>query len=312
MATSRLSGLNLSRLMLGCVQFGLNYGIANKTGQPSLDSVRDIVSFAFEHGINCLDTAAAYGESEQVLGQVLEELGIQNQVTVITKIPLIADNLTASEVDQIVETSILRSLERLRLEVLPVCLFHNEENFVYVNSLNKYRSKGLVQHIGCSVATPEYALEIVRSGQCEAMQLPFSVLDSRFLDQQIIAEAEANGISVFTRSVFLQGLALMPREEIPEQLSEVITVLDALEKLSGMEMKELALRYVLSIPTISSVLIGVDSQEQLRQNLRIYEQGPLEPALIHAVAKAITSLPLHIVNPALWNKRMTDVPPARS
>ena len=69
-----------SKMMLGTVQFGLNYGIANKEGQPSLEKVKGILRSAAEFGVNTLDTAAAYGTSEEVLGQALEESGLAEQI----------------------------------------------------------------------------------------------------------------------------------------------------------------------------------------------------------------------------------------
>ena len=74
-----------NKLVLGTAQLGLNYGIANKTGKPDLATARDIVSAAWEGGIRYFDTAQAYGESEQVLGDLLSDLGIGNEVHIITK-----------------------------------------------------------------------------------------------------------------------------------------------------------------------------------------------------------------------------------
>ena len=76
-----------SRLMLGTVQFGLRYGIANTSGKPDLDQVEAIVRAAADGGITALDTAAAYGDSEQVLGLVLQRAGLAGQFTVVSKIP---------------------------------------------------------------------------------------------------------------------------------------------------------------------------------------------------------------------------------
>ena len=97
MQTSSWNGLSLSRMMLGTVQFGLPYGVANHTGQPSYDEVVRIVAAAVEGGVNCFDTAAAYGTSEEVLGNALHELGLADQVTVVTKVfPLTAAELADS------------------------------------------------------------------------------------------------------------------------------------------------------------------------------------------------------------------------
>ncbi|MCC7355482.1 MAG: aldo/keto reductase, partial [Anaerolineae bacterium] len=169
MQTRQFADLTLSRLMLGTVQFGLNYGIANKSGQPSYREARAILACAYEGGVNCLDTAAGYGTSEEVLGQALVELGIADKMVVVTKIGLIADNLEPDTIDAIVEESVTRSLKRLRLEVLPICLFHIETNFCYAESLLKLKERGLVRHVGSSCMTPEATTSIVNSGLAEAL-----------------------------------------------------------------------------------------------------------------------------------------------
>src|SRR5581483_6676026 len=71
-----------SRLTLGTVQFGLDYGIANRTGRPSFAAVLDMVREAAESGVDVLDTAPSYGESEEWLGRALRELGLQDRMRV--------------------------------------------------------------------------------------------------------------------------------------------------------------------------------------------------------------------------------------
>ena len=78
----------ISKLILGTVQFGLNYGIANSEGKPDLNKVRAILRCAADHGIRILDTAAAYGDSETVIGTVFaEDSALKNHFQVVSKIP---------------------------------------------------------------------------------------------------------------------------------------------------------------------------------------------------------------------------------
>lgn len=71
--------------MLGTVQLGRPYGVANRTGQPALYDVRKIVRTAIDSGVNCFDTAATYGTSEEVLGKVFHDLGVGDELFVVTK-----------------------------------------------------------------------------------------------------------------------------------------------------------------------------------------------------------------------------------
>ena len=79
--------MKFSKMQLGTVQFGLDYGIANTSGKPSYETARDIIAVAWEGGINTLDTAAAYGDSEEVIGRVLAELNLQGEMQIISKVP---------------------------------------------------------------------------------------------------------------------------------------------------------------------------------------------------------------------------------
>jgi aryl-alcohol dehydrogenase-like predicted oxidoreductase len=304
----------LSRLMLGTVQLGLPYGIANRTGQPSYQVARDIIACAYEGGVNCLDTASAYGASEEVLGCALADLGIADRMIVVTKIPHMAQGLDVSTAAAIVEESVGQSLRRLRLETLPICLFHAEENFTYVDTLLELRERGLVQHIGSSVMTPARTAAIIDSGLPEALQVPTSVLDRRFSHPNggLIARAATRNVAVFVRSIYLQGLLLMPEPEIMQELSEVFPARRRLEAVgtgAGMSLSELAVRYVLSLDGVTSAVVGVETVEQMRQNLAMFAKGPLDAGLRQAVEEAVPDLPDHILMPNQWSRRMADVEP---
>jgi aryl-alcohol dehydrogenase-like predicted oxidoreductase len=298
-----LADLDFSRLMLGTVQFGLPYGIANSGGQPSFEAIKDILSCAYEHGVNCLDTAASYGSSEEVLGRALEELGISDRINIITKLNHLPDGLSVSQADAVVEKSVLCSLRNLHLEVLPVCLFHLEQNFRYMESLIKLRERGLVRHVGVSTVTTNAALTIIASGNVEALQIPTSILDRRFVNSGVCSEAGKRGLVVFGRSIYVQGLILLTDQETPFHLRAIVPVRSRLARIAeqaGMTLGELAMRYVLGISGLTSVLVGVDSIAQMRQNLEFFSRGPLSADLKTAVHQAVPELPETIINPAFW------------
>jgi aryl-alcohol dehydrogenase-like predicted oxidoreductase len=300
----------LSRLTLGTVQFGLPYGVANSSGQPPYETARDILACAIEGGVTCLDTAARYGESEAVLGRALAELGAD--VTVVTKIAPLADDLSSARADALVEESVTNSLRNLRLESLPFCLFHREQDFRYADSLLKLRARGLVERIGCSTTTPAATRTIIGSGLAEAIQFPASVLDRRFTGPEVAGAAHSGRMAVFARSVYLQGLVFLPDEKTPGDLSEVIPPRRRLAEFAreaGIPLAELALRYVLGLGDLSSILVGVDSVDQMRENLALFAKGPLPPDLMRAVVADAPSLSNRILDPWNWTQRMPDGKP---
>lgn len=296
--------LAFSRLMLGTVQFGMSYGIANRQGQPTYEEARAILACAYEGGVNCLDTAASYGTSEEVIGRALEELGLKDHIIVVTKLRhLRHKELTQQEAEAEIEDSVLCSLRRLRQETLPVVLFHDVEDLRYIEALLKQKEKGRVRFIGFSLSSAQAALEIIASGYAEAVQIPTNLLDYRFTRRGVFREAKKRSVVVFVRSVYLQGLLLMPEENIPALLRGVIPARRKLQQLAdeaGISLAELAVRYVLGIEGVTSALVGVETLEQMQQNLAYFAKGPLDTNFMQVISEAVPDLPETIINPTLW------------
>ena len=299
--------MHFSKLMLGTVQFGLNYGIANTVGKPSYETARDIIQAAYESGVNCLDTAAGYGDSEAVLGRALAELNLKDKMQVISKVPGITQqNLSESAAERFIVESVENSLARLGVKRLAACLFHVEQDIRYIGILQSLEKKGLIGGAGISLDTNHYCDDVIAAG-IKYVQLPYNVLDKRF--DSFFPLAQQNGIAVFTRSVYLQGLLLMPEDKIRESLLEVIPVrrrLACLAVEAGMDMSELCMRFVLSNPAITSILTGVDNNEQLRQNLQLMGKAPLPTALYQKVKASVPILEEKIIRPSLWNRTQSD------
>ena len=284
--------------MLGTVQFGKNYGIANTSGKPSFERVCDILRCAAEGGITSLDTAATYGTSEEVLGKALEKLGLRDAMTVISKVPPINVE-TDEEAEHFIEDSLCESLRRLKLEQLSVCLLHREEDLRYFPLLEKMVGKGLIGGAGVSLDSDRF---ISDAASVKYIQLPFNVLDRRY--DKFWSVAERNGTRVFARSVYLQGLLLMPEEKICSELAAVIPVRQKLEQIAsvaGCTMAELCMRYVLSNSAVTSVLTGVDTVEQLKENLRLAALGALPQEIVSQIDECVPKLPEAVVRPALWS-----------
>jgi len=292
--------------MVGTVQFGLRYGIANRAGQPGFDEVCDIVRYAIEHGATTLDTAAMYGESEQVLGRVLETTGLKEKATVITKVrhlKKMPGERMSGAVEAWIRDSVESSLRNLRLEQLPVVLFHDTVDIKYMEALLKLKEEGLIRHAGVSVLAPDQMPQVLATPGVEAIQVAASMLDQRILRAGDLARAAEKGLAVFVRSVYLQGLLLMPEAEIIPALREVIPVRRALEQIAadaGLTMTEMALRYGLSLPGVTGVLVGVEMLDQMKENVRIAAAGCLPADLLEEIRAAVPTLPDTILFPGNW------------
>jgi aryl-alcohol dehydrogenase-like predicted oxidoreductase len=296
----------ISPLTLGTVQFGLAYGVANAGGRPAFREVIEILGTAIEGGITLLDTAAAYGESEEVIGRALRELAAHDRLRVITKVPPLSDAEFAdpSAARRVIVDSVAGSRRKLGLDCLPLVMFHRERDAKYLDALLELGERGWLHGAGVSCnAAPAAAVEFAANSGISALQIPCNMLDPRYRQSGALECAAANAMAVFVRSIYLQGLLLMPEDRIPLLLEEVIPARRALERVlaaHGLTMASAALRYILSLEGVSSIVTGVDTPAQLRENLALAAQGPLPPETMAAIEAAVPALPELILTPPLW------------
>ncbi len=279
-----------SKIILGTVQFGLPYGIANVLGQPSFETVKEILALAYEYGIDTLDTAASYGESEIILGRALRELKLQGKMRLISKIPPLPPEVPPAE---FAEASLSQSLRNLQCEVLDGLLFHREDDWPQLPVLQRLQERGLTRNIGVSLDSSRY---LSQAAGFPLVQVPCNVLDRRFT-----AWFATHPGRILIRSVYLQGLLLLPEDKIPSFLRELLPWRRRLSAL-GLPLQELCFRYLLSLPGRVSILTGVDSPAQLRDNIRLARLGPLPAELLAQVQAAVPLLPERLIRPCLWPK----------
>ena len=293
-------GHDLSQLVLGTAQFGFDYGIANQVGQPSYQAVLKILERAFEGGVNALDTAALYGESEVVLGHALKDLGLRDRAFVITKFPWVHQS-GDDDPDGFLERGIVRALRNLGLDRLPLCLFHRYDDLPYLDAALALKEKGFVEHVGVSVYEPEQALEALSLEGIDAIQIPTNILDRSFLRCEIPIKAERRGIAVFVRSVYLQGVLGLSDDDLPDFLQELYPILLRLARISGDQgLASLALRYVASLPGVLGVLTGLETLAQLEDNLAWIGQGELSRETMEEIDRAVTEVPRRLLDMRTW------------
>lgn len=297
-----------SKMMLGTVQFGLNYGIANKEGQPSLEKVKGILRAAADFGVNTLDTAAAYGTSEEVLGRALEESGLSDAFQIITKIPIFPAETSEKDAERLIRESLERSITRLRRPKLRAVLIHNEQNLSHFPVLERVCAEGYADGAGISLDSYRSLSEkreiVWRAGY---VQLPSNLLDRRF--DEFIDSAPERGAFVFTRSACLQGLLLMPADDVPPHLRELLPWREkarGIADLLGISVKELCFRYLVSLPGVASVVFGVDNKDQLAENCSYAGKGPLPDGAAARIRSEIPLLEESLIRPFLWSRRAEE------
>ncbi len=295
--------MRLSRICLGAAQLGMDYGINNLTGTPSLDESRSIVRAAVAKGITTFDTAPAYGDSEQVLGRCLGEF--PGEYVVVSKISALDWRAGPAAVGLEVRKGVQATLRNLGTPRLGICLFHRFDDMYMrgrtaLSALGALKEEGLVEKIGCSVYTPDEAESCLRLLACEVIQVPFNVADKRLLAIDFFKKARSAGRLVFVRSVYLQGLFF--KRELPaglEDFEPFRAKLETLASTSSLSLAEMALRFVLSVDGIDSVIIGVETAAQLERNLNMVEQGKLPEQLV-AEINGLGTAPERAIDPRQW------------
>lgn len=289
----------ISALVLGTVQFGLDYGVANTTGQPSQTTVNRMLATAFDAGVNTLDTASMYNQAESVLGRALGDLGMRDRIFICSKAR--PHEEASGTPEEQITAAVERSLRVLGVERIGLYLLHGYHALPYVGALHRKREAGDIGAVGVSVYSVEEALGAIETPGIDAIQHPVSVLDQRFRRAGVLERAAEAGVAIFARSVYLQGVVTMTIPELPAPMAELGWILTRLRELAGdLTIEELALRYVASLSGVTGVVVGMETHEQMERNLAAVLAGPLDGPLVEAIGEDVPELSDDIINPGFW------------
>ncbi len=265
--------MNQAKLGLGTVQFGLNYGATNTTGQVPEQDVRQILAAAAAEGITVLDTAAAYGTSEAVLGRCLSDIG-RNAFSIMTKtVPLRVGSIGQEEQARFVE-GFNASLERLQTESVAGLLLHHAEDVLVpggerlYQQMIEWQQAGKARKIGVSAYDGDQLERLFSRYTFDLIQVPVSVFDQRLVRSGVLADLARRGVEIHARSIFLQGTALAMPESLPPHLRALKPHLTAFRQAAaaaGTTPLAAALAYIIQLAEVSVALVGVLSIAHLQE-----------------------------------------------
>ncbi len=284
------------KLVLGSAQFGLNYGITNKTGLINEIEGRKIIDHAFENGISSIDTAVDYGIAESNLGKI----GVSNW-NITTKLPELPNNVDYNYVQKIIENSISRLKVNSLDEVLlhrPDQLFMSHGETIY-KVLCKLKKKGLVKKIGISVYDTENSLKYFEKFHFDVIQIPFNLFDNRLFTNNLNIELNKKDVEIQVRSIFLQGLLLQNLSQIPQKFMKWKNLWQAYENWTNeikMSKIEACLNYVSGFHEIKKIIIGVDSFLQLNEILEI----DFSRKISNPLPPEFKNIEKELINPVNW------------
>ena len=296
------------RLALGTAQFGLPYGIANKSGQITRSAARAMLQLAAANGIDTLDTAIAYGESETCLGEV----GSQG-FKLVTKLPAVPGGCV--DVSDWVQEQVAASLSRLGVNTVYGLLLHRPQQLlesggeVIYQVLQELKKTGQIQKVGVSVYAPGELEALIPRYRFDLVQAPFNLVDRRLHTSGWLQRLKDEGVEIHTRSAFLQGLLLMPQSTIPEKFaawSELWRTWHEWLEQSELTPLQACLRYALSFSQINKVIVGVDNLAQLKAVL-VAAAGPLPQ-----IPDTLSTSDLALINPVNWVRSPNPVTPTKT
>ena len=251
-------------LGLGSAQFGGDYGISNTRGRVGEDEVRQILELAADCKILNIDASHHDGDVERVLGRnwpfpspfkpQVRTLRLENGL-------------------EWLESRLRRSVDHMGLVRAHAALVDRAEDLMGPEGdalwarLEKLKGEGLISRIGISATAADQPLLLAKRFKPDLMQVPASILDQRLVKNGTIKNLADLGVEVQIRSVFLQGLLFLPRENLPANLVPVGPHLSRVRRMmaeGGADPLHAALSFALNLEGVSTVMVGVTSAAELR------------------------------------------------
>lgn len=302
----------ISSMTLGTVQLGLPYGVHPGADPIAADLSHSILQEALDNGITTLDTARAYGISEEVIGAFLRKAPADAFPHIITKFSL-PEALEAADTDAMrsaVRGSLEASLAALGRERVTALLFHQSprqsmQSFAVPlgDILQELMDEGRIGVGGLSAFRPSEARSVIGHPAFRCVQLPMNLFDTTSVREGLLEALHSDGVSVFIRSIFLKGLFFMQPDHLTGNLTVAAPYLRQLSDFAlaaGRSMEELAFVFVRDTPGVSSVIFGADALGQVTANARMRRLPGLDGFLRQQLQDAFSGVPGHIIVPYLW------------
>jgi aryl-alcohol dehydrogenase-like predicted oxidoreductase len=284
------------KLALGTVQFGQDYGIANSNGQTNRYEVYKTLELARLKGINTLDTAISYGESETILGQI----GVQD-FNIISKLPELPT--ACSNIKKWMESQLNDSVKRLRLDSIYGFLLHRpqqlltSENQKIWATLLQFKEQGLVKKIGYSIYGPNELEQLWPHFKPDIIQAPYNIFDRRMETSGWFKRLKDEAVEIHCRSIFLQGLLLFENKNRPQQFDKWSghwQLWDCWLKQNQLTPLQATLAFALAEDKVNKVIVGVDNCVQLKEILNAADTA------IKEFPEEMSITDEQLINPSNW------------
>lgn len=302
-------------LILGGAQIGLPYGINNTSGKPNFKVSEELVKKAICNGIEYIDTAHAYGDSERTLGRILTK-GWESRVTTITKLSPLQychEQIDEASLREFVKASVYESCSNLGTKTLSCLMLHralhlSQWNGIVWQVLLELQEQDIIDNLGVSIQKPEELELVLRHEQITFIQMPFNLLDHRWEKAIKLIEnvKKERNLIVHVRSTLLQGLLISDNYNLWKKANMevpniVIDFLNSMTKKTKCNsILELCLTYVRSLEWIDGVVVGMETVSQLEENLRLFSRHVFSAKEIKLINEKRPALSEITLNPSNW------------
>lgn len=253
-----------SKISIGSANFGLNYTVDKI--KLKKDEVFKILDLAKKSNIHSIDTAQSYGKSENTIGEYIK-LNFYKKLEITTKI-----KIKKSKIDKILNDS------QKKLSVMPRnVLVHNSEDYLndkFREDLIEFQKRKKIM-IGVSVYDDDEILKVLKKHTPDIIQLPLNAINNQPHSSGLLRLLKEQKIIIQARSVFFQGLFFKKESMIKRKsilLYKSLIKLKQIANNNNLTLPELSLIFVNSISEINKIVIGVNSANELKNNINIVKK----------------------------------------
>lgn len=300
-------GLDMSVFSLGTVQLGMDYGLGEHTAKPKKEYAFSLLDRAIEKGVNMLDTANNYGESEAVIGEWLKTVDDEKKPLIVTKIGPF-DHTSPETLEKDIYAQTEKCMETLGVDQIDILMAHDYDDYeknpeILKRVFNELKASGKIRYTAISVYS-RHDYEFVAESGFDAVQIPLNIFDWKQIENGGIKALSDAGMMIFTRSVFLQGLVFLKPEEIDPRMDFCIPYVEKyLEFCEEFKLSPsvLAMSFALSVPGVTSLVLGCQTLEQLDSNCEMIDAvRKLTPDEMAKIRDAFVDIDPRVIDPRCW------------
>ena len=304
------NGIEISSISLGTVQLGMDYGLGEHNSKPEKEYAFKLLDEAVNKGVNILDTANNYGESEQVIGEWLKTVKDDKKPMIVTKIGPF-DHSSAEVLEKDIYAQTEKCLEDLSVDQIDILMIHDYADYknspdVVKRVFDELKKSGKIRLTGISVYSRDDYFEVARSG-FDSVQIPLNIFDLKQIDNGGIKALADAGMMIFTRSVFLQGLVFLKQEDLDPRmdfcapyLEKFLMLCDEFKLSPGV----LAMSFAMSVQGVTSLVLGCQTLDQIDNNCEMIDAiRMLSAEEMQKIHEAFVNIDPRVIDPRCWFNR---------